>query len=201
MVDTVIMSLLVLDVGIQVVIIDKIMKAYQQRNTFRDDVEEEENLTRYESYDNKDQQKGWEFKIVRSSSNGFRGRRALSHVCEEEAKSGWILLEKLDDQRLRFRRPLSAREKDHLSKRDPYRTHYGLSSETESAISIVLLIAILSVPAYFGFTMMQNIFRSIPTTSLPSAPIAPQAAPAVKPSPKPKAPPKNKPVPIPTFSP
>ncbi len=194
MIDTVIMSLLILDVGMQVVIIDKIMKAYQQRNNYRDDVEEEENLTRYESYDTKDQQKGWEFKIVRASGNGFRGSRALRHVCEQEAKLGWILLEKLDDQRLRFRRPLSARDKDHLSKQDPYRTHYGLSAELESAISIVLLIAILAVPAYFGFSMMQNIFRNLPVSNLHSAPIAPPAEIKSKPTTPPTKPkPKSKP--------
>lgn len=162
------MSLLVLDVGIQVVIIDSIFKAYK-RNKRRDEVEEE-NLTRYESYDHRNQQSGWEFKIVRANGNAFRDRKVLKRVCQEESKSGWILLEKLDDRRLRFRRPVAAREQDHLCKQDPYRSYYGISPEIATVFGIIFTIAILSIPAYLGFAAVQNLFHSIPASSPSSAP-------------------------------
>lgn len=177
MVDSLIMSLLVVDVGVQVVIIDRIMKAYQ-RNKQNEEFEEEENLTRYESYDSKESQKGWEFKILRTSGDRFRSRKLLQKACEEEAKCGWILLEKLDNRRLRFRRPLSARLRDQKAKIDPYRSYYGLPAEIESLAAFAILMLILSVPAYLGFTMMQNVFSGLSSRVPTSAPLPPKIQPA-----------------------
>jgi 1,4-alpha-glucan branching enzyme len=46
-----------------------------------------------------------------------------------DAGIGWELLEKLDDGRVRFKRPVSARRRDGMLPRgvDPYRTRYGMS--------------------------------------------------------------------------
>jgi hypothetical protein len=176
-----IMSILVLDMGIQFVIINSIFRANQQ-NKQNDEIEEEENLTRYESYAPNEQQKGWEFKILRTSTGGFRNRKLLKQVCIEEARSGWILLEKLDDRRLRFRRPLVARERDHLSKLDPYRTYYGIPAIVETLVTVGVLLMIMGGTAYWGFSKMQNFFSNMQTKSLQSAPVAPLT---------PKTPPKN----------
>ncbi len=191
MVEILIASLLAIDLSFLVVVIDKIVKAHQPNMSAQ---QEEENLGRYESHDesreHKEHQKGWEFKVLRTSGNGFRRPEALKQVCTEEAESGWILLEKLDDRRLRFRRPLVAREQDHLVSIDPYRSSYGISSELAAAISVVVLIMILAIPTYLGFSLMQNIFKSTATKNLQTAPKlnAPQAIPTKSPatSPKPK---------------
>jgi hypothetical protein len=103
----------------------------------------------------------WEFKIVRGSANGFRGREALSYVCEQERMAGWILLEKLDNQRLRFRRPIAARKIDHLCRQDPYRTYYGMPPELSSLISLLVVLALLGIPAYWGFSF---ILKQLPLT-------------------------------------
>ena len=64
--------------------------------------QEEEEMTKYTDAD---LQGDWEFKIVRSNLAGFRKPEVLQQVCAEEAKAGWILVEKFDNQRLRFKRP------------------------------------------------------------------------------------------------
>lgn len=66
----------------------------------------------------------WEFKIVRSYSPIFRKPENLQQIREEEALSGWSLLEKLDDFRVRFKRPASAAKRDARlpAEIDPYRT-------------------------------------------------------------------------------
>jgi hypothetical protein len=169
------MSLLILDVGIQVVIFDRMFKTHQN-NKQQKVREEEENLTRYESYDTKEQ-KGWEFKILRTSGGGFRNRKTLRRVCEEEARCGWILLEKLDDDRLRFRRPLSARERDHMAKIDPYRSHYGVPLDLEYLVMMLLTLGLLAAAAYTGYKFMSKVFDNIEVQPLPTKPqvISPEA--------------------------
>jgi hypothetical protein len=209
-----IMSILVLDVGIQAVIINNIFRAYQ-RNKQNDEIEEEENLARYESYSPSEQQKGWEFKILRTNTGGFRNRKTLRQVCIEEARSGWILLEKLDDQRLRFRRPLAARERDHLSKLDPYRTYYGVPAIVETLVTVGVLLMIMGGTAYWGFNKMQGFFSNLQTKPIQSAPTPlpskePQPS-SAKPKPSSTLPANPKPVseiaprpstaPAPTLSP
>jgi hypothetical protein len=83
--------------------------------------EEEERLTTYTQHD----LNGWEFKIVRSAGkiNGDK----FSQLCEEESKNGWELVEKFDDNRVRFKRRVECREQDGYAEIDPYRTHFGMS--------------------------------------------------------------------------
>jgi hypothetical protein len=167
-VNAIIISTIILDVGIQSVIIDRIFRA-KQGNRQREEVEEE-NLTRYESNTSSDQPKGWEFKILRTSSGGFRSRKVLNKVCAEESQAGWILLEKLDDHRLRFRRPITARDRDNLCKIDPYRTRYGIAEMVETWTTIVVLLAIMSGAAILGFTAMNRFFGDWQTRAVQSAP-------------------------------
>lgn len=167
-VNAIIVSTIILDVGIQSVIIDRIFRA-KQGNKRREEVEEE-NLTRYESNTSSDQPKGWEFKILRTSSGGFRSRKVLNRVCAEEAQAGWILLEKLDDHRLRFRRPITARDRDNQCKIDPYRTRYGISEIVETWTTIIVLLAIMSGAAVLGFIAMNRFFGDWQTRPVQSAP-------------------------------
>lgn len=115
--------------------------------------EEEERLTAYSS---DDLAAGWEFKIVRANTAAFRKPEVMQQVCDEEAQSGWELVEKFDDARLRFKRPLSARNKPTPTGLDPYRTHYGMSQGKLTAVillavfgSMALIIAIIAVIVNF----------------------------------------------------
>ena len=94
-------------------------------------------------YTDADLQGDWEFKIVRSNLAGFRNPEVLQQVCAEEARAGWTLVEKFDNQRLRFKRPISARAGDAGLGFDPYRTQYGTSS---GAIVAVIVACALLVP-------------------------------------------------------
>jgi hypothetical protein len=99
---------------------------------------EEEEMT---EYTREDLDHDWEFKIVRSAKAAFRKREVLDKVVEEEARAGWVMLEKLDDSRLRFKRPRRARAQDAYlpPEVDPYRTHYGASSPRQIAIMLLLV--------------------------------------------------------------
>jgi hypothetical protein len=108
--------------------------------------EEEEEMT---SYAQQDLAEGWEFKILRSSTGGFKRPEQLQQVLAEEARMGWQLVEKFDNNRLRLKRPASARKSDHVNSNgiDPYRSHVGLS-ETNLAIIIVFgIIAVIALVA------------------------------------------------------
>ena len=104
--------------------------------------EEEERLTNYTNNELADH---WEFKILRASTNVIRKPEVLRQVCAEEAAAGWILVEKFDDMRLRFKRPLSARNlpPEGPGTIDPYRTTYGNGAQIALIIgaSVALLLA------------------------------------------------------------
>ena len=102
--------------------------------------QEEEEMTKYtrEELNNE-----WEFKIVRSATGKFSKREEVEQVRAEESIAGWIMVEKFDDNRIRFKRPFSA-QKDDIKLPygiDPYRTTYGMS-EARMCLTIVgILIA------------------------------------------------------------
>ena len=98
--------------------------------------EEEERLS---AYSPDDLAKGWEFKIVRANTAAFRKPEVMQQVCNEEARSGWELVEKFDDSRLRFKRPVSARNSPSPTCLDPYRTTYGIS---QGKLTAIVLIAV-----------------------------------------------------------
>ncbi len=158
--------------------------------------EEEEVLTRYESQEdnfsapenapsngtpksdtNSVDLTVWEYKIVRASNDLFRNPAIFHKLCREEAEVGWILLEKLDDRRVRFKRPIALRDAPmpNLPMFDPYRTHYGpLSNAMTWAAAIVFLSAIV-LPAILGYALVSTtLTRSrsnwppTPVQSLPS---------------------------------
>jgi hypothetical protein len=92
------------------------------------------------TYSSADLQGEWEFKVLKSSALAFRKPELLQKVREEEAHAGWMLLEKMDDGHLRFKRPLSARPNDHNLSFDAYRTHYGGSVIVRQIIFWVCLV-------------------------------------------------------------
>lgn len=96
-------------------------------------------------YTDADLQGDWEFKIVRSNLAGFRNPEVLQQVCAEEARAGWTLVEKFDNQRLRFKRPISERAGDVGLGIDPYRTQFGTSSAVIVAVivGIALMVALV----------------------------------------------------------
>jgi SH3-like domain-containing protein len=103
---------------------------------------EEEELTKYSDAE---LQGDWEFKILRSPLTSFKDPETFRQVCDEEGRAGWILLEKFDDSRLRFKRPISARARDAGVDFDPYRTQYKTGAGKVAAIiaaSILLAIAL-----------------------------------------------------------
>jgi len=123
--------------------------AKKQRQLEKD---EEENMTKY----NSDDMEKWEFKIVRSDSGAFRKPDVLADLVEDEALAGWEMLEKFDNKRIRFRRPIEARKRDHTLPDfvDPYRTQYGSPSQM-IAIAVAVVVLLLGV-LVFAFAGLQR---------------------------------------------
>jgi len=115
---------------------------------------EEEQLTGYSTVD---LQHDWQFKIVRANRGVFRKPAALLDVIEQEARAGWVFLEKFDDFRVRFKRPATAvvNDRQMIAKGvDPYRTHYGISP---GAYGLIVLLIGLS----FSALLVAGIFAFI----------------------------------------
>jgi hypothetical protein len=101
--------------------------------------QEEEEMT---PYSESELSEGWEFKILRSNMNAFRKPQQLKKFLEEEGRAGWVLVEKFDDNRVRLKRPASARRADAALDFDPYRTQVGLS---DARMILVILGIVLGV--------------------------------------------------------
>jgi len=104
---------------------------------------EEEDMARYTQ---DELGNDWEFKIVRSDSGAFRKPEAVKNLLEEEARSGWVMLEKFDNSRIRFKRPRSARNRDTLLPPDvdPYRTRYGAPT-AQYAVLVTMLLGLVAL--------------------------------------------------------
>ena len=100
--------------------------------------EEEEDMAKYTQ---DDLSNDWEFKIVRSESGAFRKPEVLRKLIEEEARAGWVMLEKFDDRRVRFKRSRSSRTRDALLPPgvDAYRTRYGAPSAQYAVLATTLI--------------------------------------------------------------
>jgi hypothetical protein len=88
-------------------------RAAQQR------MAEEEEMTAYSAGELSE---GWEFKILRSHWGSFGVPERLQEILAEEARAGWTLVEVFDHQRIRLKRPASARAADGQLDFDAYRT-------------------------------------------------------------------------------
>ena len=113
--------------------------------------EEEETMT---SYTPQELAEGWEFKILRSSTSAFRKPEALRAFLAEEARAGWVLVEKFDDGRIRLKRPASARDGDAKLDFDPYRTRIGIpdwgigliiAGSILAAVGVIIIVIVLAV--------------------------------------------------------
>jgi len=92
------------------------------------------------SYSAEELAAGWEFKIVRSATGGFKRPEFLQQVLEEEKRAGWTLVEKFDNSRMRLKRPASARASGGSSAIDAYRIEVGISG---IALGLCIGLAIL----------------------------------------------------------
>lgn len=110
---------------------------------------------------------GWEFKIVRAQMDVFRDRAQLQKLCEEEAQAGWILLEKLDDRRVRFKRPIALRDliDPKTLQFDAYRCHYGPQRTAKSWLGAIALVGAMIFPAGLGYVWVNANLNARPATS------------------------------------
>ena len=97
------------------------------------------------TYRPEDLAQDWEFKIVRANRPLFRDRARLQRLCEQEAVAGWTMVEKFDNSRIRFKRPLRARLHDSMLPPgvDPYRVHYGLQPGAFAAVLALTLLCVV----------------------------------------------------------
>lgn len=121
---------------------------------------------------------GWEFKIVRANRDLFRDSAAFRQLCKEEAEAGWILLEKLDDRRVRFKRPIALRDiirSDYLSF-DPYRSTYGPSGNPWAWLGAIAALTAILLPAYLGYTLVSTTLKKPIAPAASPTPVFPQGA-------------------------
>ena len=95
------------------------------------------------AYRREDLDNDWEFKILRSTTSQFKNPETLRQVLEEEARAGWVLVEKFDNQRIRLKRRASASKNDAALGFDPYRTYVGLSEANLVAIILAVVFGVL----------------------------------------------------------
>jgi hypothetical protein len=128
--------------------------------------QEEEDMAEYAQ---DDLRKDWEFKIVRSDSAAFRKPEVLNRLLEEEARAGWVLLEKLDDSRIRFKRPRSARSRDAYlpPEVDPYRTQYGAPAAQRAQIAVVIGLLFALMGGVMAFWVAGSAAEPAETVSAP----------------------------------
>jgi hypothetical protein len=166
-------SLMVGALGLQATVLGLGIRSQEHQQAKWQD--EEETLTPYESQetvlsagstksrrDRKDKDPrlvGWEFKIVRANRDLFQDPAMMKKLCDEEAIAGWILLEKLDDHRIRFKRPIAMREviKAEMLSFDPYRTHYGPTGNGRSVLVGIAAIMAILLPACLGFGLVMSL--------------------------------------------
>jgi hypothetical protein len=114
---------------------------------------EEEQMTTYDKND----LDGWEFKFVRSNFGRFGSLEKVQEICREEAETGWELVEKFDQYRLRFKRRIEHRSRDNSARFDPYRTY---PSSNINGQKVALILGLLLVAGgVITFILLGNHFR------------------------------------------
>jgi hypothetical protein len=106
----------------------------------------------------------WEYKIVRAHYDLFRNPTNFIQLCEEEAQAGWILLEKLDDRRVRFKRSVAMRAQVDVTQLsfDPYRCCYGPSNQWTNFMGAIAAVTAMVLPAYLGYTLVSQTLQEAP---------------------------------------
>ncbi|MBD2098996.1 hypothetical protein H6F90_28440 [Trichocoleus sp. FACHB-591] len=123
---------------------------------------------------------GWEFKIVRANRDLFRDPAVFQRMCQEESESGWIMLEKLDDRRVRFKRPIAMRDivKAEFLNYDPYRCHYGPTHNSVTWLGAIAALTAILLPAYLGYALVSMRFTKTPVKPAATAVPGIQALPS-----------------------
>lgn len=155
---------------------------------------------------NHSRENAWEYKVVRANSDIFRNPEIFHRLCQEEAQAGWILLEKLDDQRVRFKRSYIKRDSINTKNLsfDPYRTQYGPSGNFISILGAIAFVTLMALPAYLGFILVSHSLNRNPVLTpvvTPNATLSPNEEPTeyIPESPVGDTPaPENTPIPEPT---
>ncbi len=119
--------------------------------------EEEEEMTPYTPGD----LEGHEFKIIRSITGAFKHPAKLRAVLDEEAQAGWELVEKFDNGRVRLKRKLEWRSKDHELTFDPYRITVGMSEGKLVAVVLISVFGGIAVilGVVFGILAAAGVFK------------------------------------------
>jgi hypothetical protein len=129
-----------------------------QQQEERQRQKEEEMMTRYTT---DELQNDWEFKIVRTADGRFHNPDILQQLMDEESVAGWQMLEKLDDNRVRFKRPISARRRDDLlpAEVDPYRTQIGrgLASSQTRVVLVTAVVAAVLIAGIVVFVLISSL--------------------------------------------
>lgn len=192
MIEVVVGSLMVGSFGLQTMLVSGWL-GWRQLVISQKDEEEEEILTSFESKEEiatadltipngspirsarAPRLVGWEFKIVRAKAELFRDPTIFQQLCEEEKLGGWILLEKLDDRRVRFKRPVALRDLINTEgiAYDPYRCNYGPSWTTTNWLSAIAAVLVLTVPAYLGYAYVSSVLAHSQERSRSPAPLSP----------------------------
>lgn len=183
------LSLVVSSLGLEAIALGSLL--YSNQTSREKQLKEEEDiLSRYESVPKKnsvqplpqndqplpevnDPMAGeWEYKIVRANRDIFRNPAIFHKLCQEEAEVGWVMLEKLDDHRVRFKRSMSQRDQksSELPRFDPYRTHYGSSFSLTSWLAAIAFLSAIVLPAYFGYALVSTTLNRL-TNSFPDIPL------------------------------
>jgi len=101
---------------------------------------EEEVLT---AYSQSELNQDWEFKILHSARGAFKDPQWLREVLDEEARAGWVLVEKFDNSRVRLKRSPDARHNDSHLGVDPWRSYVGPTSNQRDAKIAMLVVGLL----------------------------------------------------------
>jgi len=173
--EVIIYSLMVSSLGLEAVLAGSWICA-TQAEAEREQEEEEDILTRYDSENpqtttaRSSQPNGhppstpeWEYKIVRAGRDLFRNPTTFEQLCKEEAIAGWVMVEKLDDRRVRFRRPTDCQLPSETPPPiDPYRCYYGSSFDPTAWLAGFAFLVAIVLPAYLGYALVSNTLNRIP---------------------------------------
>ena len=194
MLEVTIFSLLVGNLGWQAVVVSGWLRWRQMVSSQQYQQEEEEILTCFDSKEDSalikplqsngklersntpdlppadHQLVGWEFKIVRANRDLFHKPAVFQRLCQEEAMAGWILLEKLDDRRVRFKRLIALRDIIDPQKLpyDPYRCYYGSSWTPLTWLAAIATLMAIAIPSYFAYNLVSSMLAHSQGHSPPS---------------------------------
>lgn len=121
----------------------------------------------------KDKEDQYEFKILRGHLRTFRKPERLQAILEEERRSQWEMVIKLDEERIVLRRPRRSHAYDAMSgsETDPYRTQIG-SSLVSPILFVVLGLLLAGGLAFFLVAGANNLEIAVDASRWPIIAIA-----------------------------